>query len=333
MLNRSLLKKHSRCLFLHLIAATVIATPDISRSVAAHDYPTRPARIIVGFAPGGGNDIAARQIGQWLTDRFGQSFVIENRPGAGGNIATEAVVRAPADGYTLLLASLANAANATLYRKLNFNFIQDIAPVAGLVRVPNVMVVNPNLPTSSVSEFVDYARANPGKVNMGSGGTGGPVHVIGALFNVMAGLDMQHVPYRGEALALMDLIAGRTQIVFGSMPASVQYIRAGKLRGLAVTTETRAATLPELATIGEFVPGYEASTWYGIGVPKDTPDEIIQRLNEAINAGLTDRALRARLAELGGSPIEGPPNVLRKLVADETQRWAKVIRASNMEPE
>lgn len=315
------------------MGASAVAIPIITRPSFAQTYPTRPVRIVVGFAPGGGNDIAARLIGQWLSDRLGQSFVIENRPGAGGNIATEAVVRAPADGYTLLLSSLANATNATLYEKLNFNFIQDIAPVAGVLRVPNVMLVNPRLPVRSVAEFIDYARANPGKVNMGHGGTGGPVHMVGTLFNVMAGLDMQNVPYRGEALALVDLLAGQAQVVFGSIPASIQYISTGKLRGLAVTTATRVPMLPDLPTVGDFVPGYEASTWYGIGAPRNTPAEIIERLNQEINAGLADRALLARLADLGGAPIGGLPATLARLVADDTQKWAKVIRAANIRPE
>ena len=332
-MNGRLSKKRSRRQFLELIAAAIVAAPNITRSSFAQSYPARPARIIVGFAPGGGNDIAARLIGQWLSDRLGQSFVIENRPGAGGNIATEAVVRSPADGYTLLLTSLANATNATLYDKLNFNFIQDIVPIAGIVRVPNVMLVNPALPVNSVPEFIDYARANPGRVNMGSGGTGGPVHMVGALFNILAGLKMQHVPYRGEALALIDLLGGQAQLVFGSIPASIQYIRAGKLRALAVTTATRAQALPDLPTVGDFVPGYEASTWYGIGAPRNTPTEIIERLNTVINAGLRDQALRARLAELGGTPIGGPPADLGKLVADDTEKWGKVIRVANMKPE
>jgi tripartite-type tricarboxylate transporter receptor subunit TctC len=324
--------KLSRRRFQHL-AAGAIALPALSRFAAAQAYPERPVRIFVGYAPGGGNDIAARLIGQWLSERLGQPFVIENRPGAGGNIATEAAVRAPADGYTLLLVSLANATNATLYDNLNYNFIRDIAPIGGIIRVPNVMLVNPAVPANTVPEFIAYAKTNPGKVNMGSGPTGGPVHMVGSLFNIMTGLKMQHVPYRGEALALIDLIAGQVQVVFGSIPASIQYVRAGKLRALAVTTITRAEALADLPIVADFVPGFEASTWYGIGAPKNTPAQIIERLNSEINAGLGDPALRTRLAELGGMAIEGSPGDLGKLIAEETDKWGKVILAANIKPE
>jgi tripartite-type tricarboxylate transporter receptor subunit TctC len=324
--------KLSRRRFQHLTAGA-LALPAVSGLAWAQAYPKRPVRILVGYAPGGGNDISARLIGQWLSERLGQSFVIENRPGAAGNIATEAAVRAPADGYTLLLISLANATNATLYDKLNYNFIRDIAPIGGIVRVPNVMLVNPALPANTVPEFMAYAKTNPGKVNMGSGPTGGPVHMVGSLFNIMTGLKMQHVPYRGEALALTDLIAGQVQVVFGSIPASIQYVRAGKLRALAVTTTTRAEALPDLPIVGDFVPGYEASTWYGIGAPKNTPAQIIKLLNSEINAGLGDPALRTRLAELGGMAIEGSPGDLGKLIAEETDKWRKVILAANIKPE
>jgi tripartite-type tricarboxylate transporter receptor subunit TctC len=322
----------SRRRFQHL-AASVLALPAVSRFARAQAYPERPVRILVGYAPGGGNDIAARLIGEWLSKRLGQPFVVENRPGAGGNIATEGVVRAPADGHTLLLSSLANAANATLYDKLDYNFIRDIAPVAGIFRVPNVMLVNPAVPANTVHEFIAYAKNNPGKVNMGSGPIGGPVHMTGALFSLMAGLNMQNVPYRGEALALVDLIGGQVQVVFGSVPASIQYITAGKLRALAVTTTTRAQALPDLPVIADFVPGYEASTWYGIGAPKSTPGQIIERLNREINAGLADPALRTRLAELGGMTIGGSPGDLGKLVAEDTEKWGKVILAANIKPE
>jgi tripartite-type tricarboxylate transporter receptor subunit TctC len=299
----------------------------------AQSYPARPVRIIVGFAPGGGNDIAARLIGQWLSDRLSQPFVIENRPGAGGNIATEAVVNAAPDGYTLLLVNNANATNAALYDKLSFNFIRDIAPIGGIARVPNVMLVHPAVPAGTVPEFIAYTKTNPAKINMGSGGTGGPVHMAGALFDIMTGLDMQHVPYRGEALALADLIGGQVQVVFGSIPASIQYVRAGKLRGLAVTTTTRAEALPDLPVVADFVPGYEASTWYGIGAPNNTPAEIIERLNREINAGLRDPALRRRLAELGGMAIGGSPADLGKLIADDTEKWGKVVKLANIKPD
>jgi len=319
-----------RVLPLVAAAATLLTATRVS---TAQSYPSRSVRIIVGFAPGGGNDIAARLIGQWLSQRLGQRFVIENRPGAGGNIATEAVVNAAPDGYTLLLVNNANATNATLYDKLNFNFIRDIAPVAGIARVPNLMLLNPAVPANTVSEFIAYARSSLNKVNMGSGGTGGPVHMAGALFDLMTGLDMQHVPYRGEALALADLIGGQVQVVFGSIPASIQYVRARKLRALAVTTTTRSDVLPDLPIVADFVPGYEASTWYGIGAPYGTPPGIIEQLNREINAGLNDPALRTRLAELGGMTIAGPAADLGKLIAADTEKWGKVIRAANIKPE
>jgi tripartite-type tricarboxylate transporter receptor subunit TctC len=318
--------------FLHL-AGSAAALPTVTRFAMAQSYPTRPVRIIVGFAPGGGNDIAARLIGQWLSERLGHPFVIENRPGAGGNIATEAAVNASPDGHTLLLVNNAHTTNATLYDKLNFNFIRDIAPIGGIVRVPNVLLVNPAVPASTVPEFIAYTKTNPGKVNMGSGGTGGPVHMAGALFDIMTGLDMQHVPYRGEALALADLVGGQVQVVFGSVPASIQYVRAGKLRGLAVTTTTRAEALPDLPIVADFVPGYEASTWYGIGAPNNTPAEIIERLNREINAGLGDPALGTRLAELGGMAIGGSPADFGKLIAAETEKWGKVVKFAAIKPE
>jgi tripartite-type tricarboxylate transporter receptor subunit TctC len=306
--------------FLHLAAgATALSTA--SRIARAQAYPTRPVRIIVGFAPGGGNDIAARLIGQWLSERLGHPFVIENRPGAGGNIAAEAAVNASPDGHTLLLVNNANTTNATLYDKLNFNFIRDIAPIGGIVRVPNVLLVNPAVPASTVPEFIAYTKTNPGKVNMGSGGTGGPVHMAGALFDIMTGLDMQHVPYRGEALALADLVGGQVQVVFGSVPASIQYVRAGKLRGLAVTTTTRAEALPELPIVAD------------IGAPHNTPAQIIERLNREINAGLGDPALRTRLAELGGMAIGGSPADFGKLIAAETEKWGKVVKFAAIKPE
>ena len=318
--------------FLHL-AAGAAASPAVSQVARAQVYPSRPVRLVVGFAPGGGNDIAARLIGHWLSERLGQQFIVENRPGAGSNIATEAVVRAPADGYTLLLVAVANATNATLYDNLNFNFIRDIMPVAGLLRAPNIVEVHPSVPAQTLPEFIAYTKANPGKVNMGSGGSGGPVHMTGELFNMMAGLKMQHVPYRGEALALTDLIGGQLQVVFGSVPASIQYVRAGKLRALAVTTVTRSEVLPDLPTVADFVPGYESSTWYGIGAPRSTPAEIIERLNVEINAALADPKLKARLADLGGTAIGGSPADFGKLIATDTEKWGKVVKFAGIKPE
>ena len=318
--------------FLHL-AAGAAALPIASRIASAQGYPTRPVRLIVGYAPGGGVDIVARLISQWLSERLGQSFVVENRPGAATNIATEAVVRAPADGYTLLLADAAAAINATLYDKLNFNFIRDIAPVAGIIRAANVMEVNPSFPAKTVPEFIAYAKANPGRINFASGGNGAPPHVSGELFKMMTGVNIVHIPYRGLAPALTDLIGGQVQVMFGTMPPSIEYIRTGKLRALAVTTATRSAALPDIPTVGEFVPGYEASTWYGVGAPKNTPADIVEKLNREINAGLADPKLRARLADLGGTAIASSPAEFGKLIADETEKWGKVIRAANIKPE
>jgi tripartite-type tricarboxylate transporter receptor subunit TctC len=315
------------------LAAAATAFPSVSRIARAQSFPTKPVRVIVGFAPGGGNDIAARLISHWLSQRLGQQFIVENRPGAGSNIATEAVVRAPPDGYTLLLVAVSNAANATLYDKLNFNFIRDIAPVAGVLRVPNLVEVHPSVPVQTLPEFIAYAKANPGKVNMGSGGSGGPVHMTGELFNMMAGLKMQHVPYRGEAPALNDLIGGQVQVVFGSVPASIEYVRAGKLRALAVTTSTRSELLPDVPTVAESVPGYESSTWYGIGAPKDTPAEIIDRLNVEINAALGDPTLKTRVADLGGTVIGGSPTDFSELIASDTEKWGKVVRFAGIKPE
>jgi tripartite-type tricarboxylate transporter receptor subunit TctC len=315
--------------FLHL-AAGAAALPAVSRVARAQAYPTRPVRLIVGFAPGGGVDITARLIGQWLSERLGQQFLIENRPGAGTNIATEVVVRAPADGYTLLLAASPAAINATLYDKLNFNFIRDIAPVAGIMRVPNVMVVNPSVPAKTIPEFIAYAKANPGKINMASGGVGGPSHVSGELFNMMAGVNMIHVPYRGVAPALTDLLGGQVQVTFATMPSSIEYIRAGKVRALAVTTATRSEALPDIPTVTDFVPGYEASAWYGIGAPRNTPVEVIDKLNREINAGLADPRMKSRLADLGGTVLAGSPADFGKLIADETEKWGNVIRALNI---
>jgi tripartite-type tricarboxylate transporter receptor subunit TctC len=318
--------------FLHL-AAGAASLPAVSRIASAQAYPTRPVRIVVGFAPGGGVDITARLIGQWLSERLGQQFIIENRPGAGTNIATEAVVRAPADGYTLLLVNAANAVNATLYDNLSFNFVRDIAPVAGIMAASSVMMVHPSVPAKTVPEFIAYAKANPGKINMGSGGVGSPSHVAGELFKMMAGVGMVHVPYRGIAPALTDLMAGQLQVYFGALTSSIEYIKAGRLRALAVTTAKRSAALPDLPTVGEFVPGYEASQWYGLGVAKNAPTEIIDRLNKEINVALADPNMKARLADLGGTALAGSPADFGKLIADETEKWAKVIKSVGIKAE
>jgi len=290
-------------------------------------------RLIVPIAPGGASDITARLIGQWLSERLGQPFIIENRPGAGNNIGTEAVLRAPADGYTLLVCGTSNATNATIYDKLNFNFIRDIAPVAGVIRGPYALVVNPSVPAKSVPEFIAYAKDNPRKINKAATGTGTGDHVAGELFRMMAGIDMVHVPYRGGGPALTDLVAGQVQVMFSGTVSSIQYIRAGRLRALAVTGATRSDELPDIPTVGEFVPGYEASQWFGIGAPKYTPTEIVDKLNKEINTGLADPKIKARLADLGGTSLVGSPADFGKLIADETDKWAKVIRASNIKPE
>ena len=324
--------KLPRRTFLHLAAAAT-ALPAMPRVASALDYPSRPVRWIVGFAPGGGNDIVARLMGQWLSERLGQPVVIENRPGAATSIATETVVRAPPDGYTLLFVAPSSAINATLYEKLNFNFIRDIAPVAGIIRIPNVMVVNPSVRAKTVPEFIAYAKSNPGKVNMASPGVGTSVHLSGELFKMMTGVDMVHVPYKGSAPALTDLLGGQVQVMFGTMPSSIEYIRAGRLRALAVTTATRSQALPGAPTVGEFVPSYEVSTWYGVGAPMGTPAEVIDKINKEINAGLADPKLKERLADLGGITIAGSPGDFGKLIADETEKWAKVIRTANIKPE
>ena len=318
--------------FLHL-AAGAAALPALSHIARAQAYPTRPVRIVVGFAPGGGADIMARLIGQWLSERFGQPFIIENRPGAGSNIGTEAVVRAPADGYTLLLVLTPNAVNATLYDKLNFNFIRDIAPVAGISREPNVMVVHPSVPAKTVPEFMAYAKANPGKINMASSGNGSSPHVAGELFKMMAGVSLVHVPYRGAGPALTDLLGGQVQVMFATMSSSVEYIRAGKLRALAVSAAMRSEALPDIPTVGDFVAGYEASTWYGVGAPRDTPTEIVGKLNKEINAALADPKMKARLADLGGMVLVGSPADFGKLMGDETEKWSKVVKFAGMKPD
>ncbi len=321
-----------RRLFLHLAAGTTVL-PIVSRIAWAQAYPTRPVRWIVGYPPAGATDIAARLIGQWLSDRLGQPFVIENRPGASGNIGTEAVVNAPPDGYTLLLVNAGNAINATLYEKLKYNLIRDIAPVAGIIRVPLVMQVNPSVPVKTVPEFIAYAKANPGKLNMASAGNGTPQHVSSELFKMMAGLNMTHVPYRGSAPALTDLLGGQVQVVFDTTLASIEYIRAGRLRPLAVTTATRLEALPEIPTVSDFLPGYEASGWYGVGVPKNTPTEIVDKLNKEINVALANPKMKAQLADLGGMVLVLSPDEFGKLISDETEKWGKLIRAANIKPE
>jgi tripartite-type tricarboxylate transporter receptor subunit TctC len=317
---------------LHL-AAGAAALPAVSRVARAQAYPTRPVRIVVGLAPGGTNDIVARLMGQWLSERLGQPFVIDNRPGAASNIATEAVARAAADGYTLLLSSVNNAISATLYERLNFNFIRDITAVAGILRTPNVMVVNPSVPAKSVPEFIAYAKANPGKLNMASPGNGTSLHVVGELFKMMTGVNMVHVPYRGGGPALTDLLGGQVQVYFTGTVSSIEYIKTGRLRALAVTTATRSEALPDVPTVSEFVPGYEASGWFGVGAPKSTPTEIIDKLNNEVNAALADPKMKARLADVGGTALSGSPADFGKLIADETEKWAKVIKFAGIKPE
>src|SRR5215467_2782463 len=311
--------------FLHL-AAGAAALPAVARIAFAQAYPTRPVRIIVPFAAAGAFDIMARLIGQWLSERLGQPFVIENRPGAGTNIGTETVVKAPPDGYTLLLAGTPNAINATLYEKLNFNFIRDIASVAGISRAPLVMAVHPSVPANTVLEFIAYAKANPGKITMASGGNGAPSHVSGELFKMLTGVNLVHVPYRGAGPALTDLLAGQVQVYFTPMSAAIEYIRADKLRALAVTTAERSKALADIPTVNEFVPGYEASQWYGIGAPQNTPAEIVTKLNREINAGLADPKLKARLADMGEIELGGSPAEFGKLIVQETEKWAKVVK-------
>jgi tripartite-type tricarboxylate transporter receptor subunit TctC len=318
--------------FLHL-ALGAAALPALTSITRAQAYPVRPVRIVVPFAAGGSTDISARLIGQWLSERLGQQFVIENRPGAGSNIGTELVVNAPPDGYTLLLVGASSAINATLYDKLNFNFLRDITPVSGINSVPFIMAVHPSFPAKTVSEFIAYARANPGKVNMASGGNGTAGHLSGELFKLLAGLNMVHVPYRGEAPALTDMLAGHVQAMFGTMPASIEYVRAGKLRPLAVTSARRSELLPDLPTVGDFVPGYETSAWQGVGAPKNTPVEIIDRLNKEIKAGLADPKINARVADMGGTALAGSPADFGKLIADETEKWGKVVKFSGAKPD
>ena len=321
--------KLSRRRFLHL-AAGAVALPAVSRIARAQAYPSRPMHLIVGAAPGGGSDIFARMLGQWLSERLGQQFVIENRSGASNNIATEAVVRALADGYTLLLAASSNAINATLYDKLKFNFIRDIVPVAGIVRVPHVMVVNPSFPAKTVPEFIAYAKANSGKLSMGSAGNGVPSHMSGELLKIIVGVNIVHVPYRGIAPALTDLLGGQLQVVFADMAASIEFIKAGSLRGLAVTTAVRSEALPDLPAISDFVPSYEASSWWGVGAPQSTSTDIVEKLNKEINAALADPKMKARFADLGGTVLPGSPADFGKLIADETEKWSKVVRFAGL---
>jgi tripartite-type tricarboxylate transporter receptor subunit TctC len=318
--------------FLH-VAAGAAALPALSSVARGQAYPTRPVRLIVATAAGGGNDITARLVGQVLSERLGQPFVIENRPGAGGNIGTEAVVRAPADGYTLLLVSSGNATNAALYDKLTFDFMRDIAPVAGIMRVPEIVALNPSVPAKTVSEFIAYSKGSPGKINMGSGGIGSPSHLAGEMFKMESGAEMVHVPYRGMALALQDLLAGQVQIVIGSIPSMIEYVRADKLRALAVTTATGSEMLHDLPSIGESVPGYDTKQWYGIGMPSKTPIEIVERLSKEINATLVDPKIRARLADLGGTAFPNSPAEFRQFIAAETEKWAKVVKFAGIKPE
>jgi tripartite-type tricarboxylate transporter receptor subunit TctC len=316
--------------FLQLAAA---ALPGAARIAWAQSYPSQPVHIVVGFAAGGPTDILARLIGQWLSARLDRQFVIENRPGVSGNLATDSVVNAAADGHTLLLIAPANMINASLYDNLKFDFVRDIAPIASILRTYYVMEVNPAVPARTVPEFISYAKANPGKINMASAGSGTPQHVAGELFKMMAGIDMVHVPYRGAVPALTDLLGGQVQVMFDNLASSLEYIRAGRLRPLGLTTMQRSAALPDVPTVGEFVPGFEASAQFGIGAPKGTPAEIVARLNREVNAGLADPGLRSRLADLGGTVIAGSPGDFARLIADETEKWRKVVRAANVRPD
>ena len=324
--------KLARRTFVYLALGAAVL-PLVPRNASGQIYPTRPVRLICAFPAGGPNDTLARLIGQWLSERLGRPFVVENRPGAATNIATEAVVRAPPDGYTLLLVAQVNAINVTLYERLNFNFIRDIAAVAGIMRVPSILEVNPSVPVHTVPEFIAYAKANPGRLNMASAGNGTSSHLSGELFKIMTGVDILHVPYRGAAAALTDLIAARVQVYFDLMPNSIAHVRSGKVRPLAITTTTRSGALPDLPSVGDFVPGYEVNTWFGVGAPRGTPADIVDKLNEEINAALADPQMKARLAELGGTVLAGTPADFGKLIADETEKWARVIRAANIKPD
>jgi len=328
MIRAKLPRRH----FLRL-AVGAAALPGLSWTASAQAYPSRPVRVIVPFPPAGDVDFAARLMGEWLSERMGQPFVIENRPGAGTNIGTEAGVRAPADGYTLLTASVPSTVNATLYPKLNFNFIRDTTPIAAVIRAPFAMVVHPSVPATTVPEFIAYAKANPAKISLASAGIGTGPHLAGELFKMLAGISVTHVPYRGQGPALTDLLGGQVQLYFGGVPMTVAHIRSGKLRALAVTTATRSEALPNVPAVGEFVPGYEVSFWAGFCAPKGTPAEIVDRLNKEINAGLTDPRIKARFADLGATAVPGSAADLGKLIADETEKWGKVIRVANMKPE
>jgi tripartite-type tricarboxylate transporter receptor subunit TctC len=319
--------KFPRRQFLQLAAGGALL-PAVSTIAKAQAYPSRPVRLIIGYTPGGSADLTARLMGQWLSERLGQPFVIENRPGGGTNIATEAVVRAAPDGYTLLLAAPANAVNATLYDKLNFNFLRDVEPVAGIIRFPNVVVVNPQVPVKTIHELIAYAKANPGKLNMASSGNGSTIHMSGELFKMLTGINMVHVPYRGGAPALTDMISGQVQVMFDNIPTCAEHVKSGKLRGLAVTSTTRSEVLPDLPTVSDFLPGYEASAWYGIVAPKNTPAEMIETLNKATNAVLADPAAKTRFAELGAILLPGSAADFGKLLADETEKWGKVVKFS-----
>lgn len=322
----------SRRDLLHLFAS-LGALPLLTRVARAENYPSRPVRIVAGFAAGGGVDITARLIGQWFSQRLGQPFVTENRPGAGGNIGTETVVNAAPDGHMLLLSTLPNAVNATLYENLNFNFMRDTVPVAGIIRVPMAILVHPSLPANSVAELIAYAKQNPGKINMASAGTGSAPHMAGELFKYMAGVNMVHVPYRGQGPALTDLLAGTVQVLFATTPGTADFIRSGKLRALGVTTASQAELFSTLPKVGDTVSGYEASQWYGLSAPKDTPGEIVARLNSEINAALKDPAMKQKFADLGGEPLGGSPADYGALIADETQKWAKVVKFTGLKPE
>jgi tripartite-type tricarboxylate transporter receptor subunit TctC len=315
------------------LAASIVALPASLRVALALDYPTRPVRIVVGFPPGGTTDISARLIGQWLSQRLGQQFVVENRPGAGGSIAFEMVARGIPDGYTLLVAGLPVATNALLYTNLNFNVIRDIAPVAGILRVPNVVMVNPSFPAKTLAEFIAYAKANPGMINMATAGIGSTLHIFGELFKMMAGVNLVTVHYHGGGAALTDLLGGRVQVIFDPLGEAIGYIRSGRLRALAVTSATRAAAVPDVPTVAEFVPGYEADGWSGMAAPKNTPVEIIDKLNKETNAGLVDPKMKAQLADLGSTPLLGSPEDFGRLIADETDKWAKVIKFADIKAE
>jgi tripartite-type tricarboxylate transporter receptor subunit TctC len=323
--------RSSRRRFLR-VAAAAAALPALPRLARAAAYPTRPVRIMCGFAAGGAPDILARLIGQWLSERLGQSFIVEDRTGAGGNIATEAVVQAAPDGHTLLLTSMGNAVNATLYDKLNWNFLHDIAPVAGISREPLGMEVQPSFPASTVPEFIAYAKANPGKINFGSAGIGSSLHMAGELFNLMAGVELVHVAYRGSPPALNDLLAGQIQLMFSPLPSSIGYVKSGRLRALAVTSAARSTVLPDVPVIADFVPGYEASAWYGIGAPATTPADILDKLNTEINAGLADPGLKARMVQIGSVPYPASRAEFGKHLAAETEKWGKVVRAAKIKP-